>query len=172
MRLRCWILLIPMMVAIGCQPSVVTSGRVEGLTAVDRTAVDQSVRGFMASVAQAVTQEGPTAWSKEFEGGANFFMAVDGKLVFPTGEVAARAIPGVARAIPHIELKWGDDLRVDPLTADLAVVGSSYQEIQVDPQGHMVNETGFFTGVVERRNGKWQFRDAHWSETAPATKAP
>ncbi|MGB2632350.1 MAG: hypothetical protein WAM58_00310 [Candidatus Acidiferrum sp.] len=130
------------------------------------------MRRFMASVAQAVTQEGPTAWSKEFEGGANFFMAVNGKVAFPTGEAAAQAIPAVARAIPHIDLKWGDDLRVDPLTADLAVVGSSYQEIQVDSQGQTVTENGYFTAVAERRNGRWQFRDAHWSESAPAGKAP
>ncbi|MGB7727047.1 MAG: hypothetical protein WBL50_03375 [Candidatus Acidiferrum sp.] len=170
MHLRYWILLIPMIAVIGCQSR--TDARVEGLTPVDRSAVEQSVRGFMASVAQAVTQEGPTAWSKEFESGANFFMAVNGKVAFPTGDAAAQAIPAVARAIPHIDLKWGDDLRVDPLTADLAVVGSSYQEIQVDPQGHTVRENGYFTGVAERRNGTWQFRNAHWSEAAPAAKAP
>jgi hypothetical protein len=174
MHLRCWIPLIPIIAAIGCQPCVVSTAQVEGLMPADRSAVGQSVRGFMASVAQAVTQEGPTAWSKEFEGGANFFMVVNGKVAFPTGEAAAQAIPGVARAIPHIDLKWGDDLRIDPLTADLAIVGSSYQEIQVKSQAQTVTENGYFTGVVERRNGKWQFRDAHWSEAAPApaAKAP
>jgi hypothetical protein len=172
MRLRCCILLIPAIAAIGCQSRLASGVPMKGLTATDRAAVEQSVGGFMASVAQAVSQEGPTAWSKAFESGANFFMAVDGKLVFPTGEAAAQAIPTVARAIPHIELKWGDDLRVDPLTADLAVAAASYQEVQVDLQGHSVTENGYFTGVVERQNGKWQFRDAHWSETLPAAKAP
>jgi hypothetical protein len=171
MLLRYWILLILMIAVAGCQPRVVTSAREERLTPADRSAMEQSVRGFMARVAQAVTQEGPTAWSEEFEGGANFFMAVSGELVFPTGEAAAQALPAVARAIPHIDLKWGDDLRVDPLTADLAVVATSYQEVQLDPQGHTVRENGYFTGVVERRNGKWQFRDAHWSQATPAAKA-
>lgn len=172
MQLRRWIPLIPMIAVIGCQSRVVSTAQVEEPTPADRSAVEQSVRGFMASVAQAVTQEGPIAWNREFEGGANFFMAVNGKLAFSTGEAAAQAIPDVARAIPHIDLKWGDDLRVDPLTADLAVVGSSYQEIQVDAQGRKALENGYFTGVVEQRNGKWQFRTMHWSEAVPAAKAP
>jgi hypothetical protein len=29
-------------------------------------------------------------------------------------------------------------------------------------------ENGFFTGLAELRNGRWQFRDAHWSIVAPA----
>ena len=172
MHLRYWILLIPMIAVIGCRSGVVSSAHLEGLTPADRSAVEQGVRGFMASVAQAVTREGPIAWSKEFAGGANFFMAANGKLVFPTGEAAAQALPAVAGAIPHIDLKWGDDLRVDPLTADLAVVATSYQEVQVNPQGHTVREKGYFTGVLERRNGQWQFRDAHWSQAELASKVP
>ncbi len=29
--------------------------------------------------------------------------------------------------------------------------------------GQRVEESGFFTGLAELRNGRWQFRDAHWS---------
>ena len=51
--------------------------------------------------------------------------------------------------IAQIELRWGDDLRVDPLTRDLAVVGSSYHESRVDPGGKRTEENGYFTGVVQ-----------------------
>jgi hypothetical protein len=174
MRLQGWLLILPAIVAIGCpggcQGQRGATGSAGSLSAVDRTAVEQSVRGFMNTVAQDVTQGGPTTWAKEFADGPNFFMASEGVLVFPSGAAAAQGIPALTQIIKKIELQWGSDLRVDPLTPDLAVVGSTYQEIRNDPQGHELTEKGYFSGVVEQRNGKWQFRDAHWSVQSPAAK--
>jgi hypothetical protein len=170
MRLRPWIFVLPVIAAMGCQGQRSTTDRAGSLSAVDRTAVEQSVRGFMNAVAQDVTQGGPTAWAKEFADGPNFFMASDGVLVFASGAAAAQGIPALTQIIKKIELQWGQDLRVDALTSDLAAVGSTYQEIRTDPQGHESTEQGYFSGVAERRNGRWQFRDAHWSVLAPAAK--
>jgi len=78
-------------------------------------------------------------------------------------------IQNVARTIKHIELRWGDDLRVDPLTPELAVVATSWHEVLVDAAGNSVKQTGFFSGTAEYRDGRWQFRNAHWSvAVAPA----
>jgi hypothetical protein len=66
-----------------------------------------------------------------------------------------------------IELHWGDDLRVDPLTATLAVVATSYHEVMVFSSGQRMDGPGFFTGVVEHRDGRWQFRDVHCSVAPP-----
>ena len=48
-------------------------------------------------------------------------MAANGRLEFPNSASATAGIQNVARIITHIELQWSDDLRVDPLTPDLAV---------------------------------------------------
>jgi hypothetical protein len=36
----------------------------------------------------------------------------------------------------------------------------------VDPAGKRTEESGYFTGVVEYRGGRWEIRDAHWSVAA------
>lgn len=142
------------------------------MTPAERTAVEESVRGFMARVSQEVTTEGPTAWSKEFETGPNFFMASEGKLLFATGEAAAKAIPGLTQMIKHIALRWENDLRVDVLNPNLAVVGTTYQEVRESPDGEEITENGYFTGLAEKQDGQWRFRDAHWSVVAPEPKKP
>jgi len=90
-------------------------------------------------------------------------MAVNGQMAFPNGAAAQDGTRKFAQTVSHIQLKWGDDLRVDPLTAELAVVAASWSEVQVDTKGHRVDETGYFTGLAEYREDRWQFRDAHWS---------
>ena len=85
---------------------------------------------------------------------------------------AARGIDDLTRLIKSIELRWGDDLRVDPLTPDLAVMASSWSELRVATDGARVTDRGYFTAVAERRDGRWKFRNAHWSVAAPAPKAP
>ena len=90
-------------------------------------------------------------------------MASDGKLAFEDGRAAAEGIDAVAKTIKRIELHWGQDLKVDVLTPELAVVGTSWQERRETNQGQVVNESGYFTGVTEKQEGRWVFRDAHWS---------
>lgn len=151
------------------------SGMMQPLPASQRAAVEASTRSFMQSVANDVTTQGPTVWEKHFVDDPAFFMANDGRLVFPNTQTAAQGIEAFAHTIKHIELHWGDDLRVDVLTPNLALVGSSWSEVQIDNADHQVNEGGFFTGLVENRDGRWQFRDAHWSSIpapAPVPKKP
>jgi len=117
----------------------------------------------MQSVAHDVTQEGPAAWRKEFSDSPAFFMASEGRVVFPDSASATAGIPNLVRMIKSIDLRWGDDLRVDPLTPDLAMVGATYHEVRLDNEGKRLEESGYFTGLAELRAGRWQFRDAHWS---------
>jgi hypothetical protein len=134
---------------------------------VPAAAPEEAVRAFMRTVAHDVSEEGPAAWQKFLADEPAFFLASEGLLVFPNGAAAKAAIPELVRTIKHIELTWGDDLRVDPLTAEFAVVGASYHEVRVDPKGQHVDEKGFFTGTAEYRDGRWQFRNTHWSVIAP-----
>lgn len=133
------------------------------LTPSEAAAVVEGLRSFTATVAHDVTQEGPLAWGKFFEDNPAFFMAVNGEMAFPSGNAAQSGIQNVALALKHVDLQWGDDLRIDPLTAKLSVVAAPWHEIQIDSAGHRVEESGFFTGLAELRDGRWQFRNVHWS---------
>jgi hypothetical protein len=144
------------------------SHKTPALPEAQRAAVESSVRDFLQTVAHDITEQGPTAWQKHFADDPAFFMANDGRLAFPNTQAAAEGIQAFAKTIQHIDLHWGDDLRVDVLTANFAIVAASWSEIQVDTTGHRVNENGFFTGLAENRAGRWQFRDAHWSSIPPA----
>lgn len=133
--------------------------------------VEKEVREFAASVSRDITQQGPAAWEKHFADSPAFFMASEGKLVFPNRQAATQAIRELTQTIQHIELTWGDDLRVDAFTPQFAMVASSWHEVQGDKEGHQTTENGFFTGLAERHKGQWQFRNAHWSVVAPTPGA-
>jgi hypothetical protein len=133
--------------------------------------VDREVKEFMAMVAQDVTQGGPAAWRKHFSDGPTFFMAAEGKLQFPDNASAAAGIQELTRTMKHIELKWSD-VRVDPLTQELAGMGAGWKEAIEMVDGKRVDSGGYFTGIVERSNGHWQFRNAHWSVAPAAAAAP
>ena len=163
-------LLVPVLALFllaGCRHHHSFSGEREALTAGRAEAVTAEVRGFMQGVAADVTRDGPTAWRREFADTPAFFMADEGHLIFADSASATAGIQKLPAMIKTIELRWGDDLRVDPLTRDFAVVGTTYHETRVDPAGKRTEESGYFTGVVEYRNGRWEIRDAHWSVAAP-----
>lgn len=147
---------------IACLPGGAAS-HPPAVTSDEAVTVDRAVRAFMQTVSHSVTQDGPLAWIKYFDEGPAFFMAVNGQMAFPNTSAAQEGTRKFAQTIRQIELKWGDDLRVDPLTNEYAVVGVSWREIQVDTAGHSVTETGYFTALAEYHDGHWQFRNAHWS---------
>ena len=161
-KLRIRSLLLAITLA-ACVPSGAGASHSHSVTPDGAASVDQAVRAFMQTVSHSVTQDGPTAWIKYFDASPAFFMAVNGQMAFPNTAAAQEGTRKFAQTIRHIELNWGDDLRVDPLTNEFAVVAVSWREIQVDTAGHGVTETGYFTGLAEYREGRWQFRDAHWS---------
>ena len=156
-------LLLAALILANSLPCDAGASESQRLTPDHAAAVDRAVREFMQSVAHNVSQDGPSAWIQYFDPRPVFFMAVNGQMAFPNGTAAQEGTLKFAQTIRHIELKWGDDLRVDPLTAGLAVVAASWSEAQVDTAGHRVDEAGYFTALAEYRDGRWQFRDAHWS---------
>lgn len=152
--------------------ALVCCGPRSALDASHASALSDSVRGFMSTVSSDVTSRGPAAWRTHFAQEPAFFMAAEGRLVFPNSEAATQAITTLTRTIARIELRWTAPVRVDPLAAGLAVVAAPYHETRVDNRGRRVEEYGFFTGLVESRGTAWQFRDAHWSVVAPAPAVP
>jgi|HubBroStandDraft_1064217.scaffolds.fasta_scaffold309161_2 hypothetical protein len=172
MRIWCCGFLLATVIFAGFGAHGAVSSETQSMTAAGAASVDNDVRTFMRAVAHDVTQDGPLAWCKHFSDGPAFFMADEGHLVFPNSAAATAGIQAFARTIKQIELRWGDDLRVDPLAVNFAIVAASYHEIRVDTTGKRVDESGFFTGTAEKRGGRWQFRNAHWSVAAPAPAAP
>lgn len=168
MLVRRGLLFLVALALAGCGAHLGGSREPESLTPAQAAAVEAGVRAFAQTVAHDVTQDGPLAWQKHFAESKAFFMAVNGQMAFPDRATATAAMPNIARAFKHIELQWGDDLRVDPLTANLALVATSWHEVLVDASDHSVDEKGYFTGIAEYRDGRWQFRDAHWSTVPPA----
>jgi len=164
------IALVASIAVTGCTRPPTPSGI--ALTGPQAAAIADSVRAFAASVARGVSDQGPAAWRGYFADTAAFFMASEGRLVFPTSESATRGIEQLGRVISHIELQWGDSMRVDPLAPGLAVLGATYHEVRVDQAGHRIEENGYFTGLAQHRAAGWQFRDAHWSVLAPPPKIP
>jgi hypothetical protein len=146
-----------------CGTRQTDSTKSQPLSARREAAIDVDVRAFALDVARDITQEGPAAWRRHFSESPAFFMAADGNLQFPDRASATAGIQALTRTIQHIDLKWSDNLRVDPLAADLALIATPYHEIIVTSSGSRVDSTGFFTGVTEFRDGRWRFRNAHWS---------
>ena len=172
MRVVAAILITAALASSGCErPHGPAGAAPPSLSPATRAAVTDAVRQFAQDVAHDVTREGPAAWRRYFSPSPSFFMASDGQLVFSDAASAARGIDDLTRITKSIELRWGDDLRVDPLTPELAVVASSWSEVQVAVDGGRVTEHGYFTAVAERRDGRWKFRNAHWSVAAPAPQA-
>jgi len=163
-------LLMASLALVGCSARTTGSGELRTLTPASTAAVADGARTFMRTVARDVTQDGPLAWLKFFDAGPGFFMANNGQLAFPNAAAAEQGTQSFARTIDRIELTWGDDLRVDPLTAELAVVAASWREIQVDKTGHRIDLAGYFTALAEYRDGHWRFRNIHWS--TPVTPPP
>jgi hypothetical protein len=164
--------LVVTVTSMGCQRQAHLSSESQSLTPASTTIVEDGVRGFMQAIAHDVSVDGPAAWRKQFADSPSFFMAADGQMVFPDSAAATKGIQDLALDIKQIELVWGNDLRVDPLMPDLAVVAVSYHEVRLNTSGLRVEDAGFFTGIAEYRNGRWQLRDAHWSVAAPPRAAP
>ncbi len=166
--MRTWprLVLLAALCVTGCRHHHGPHGAARPLSPDQSAAVTKDVQSFMQTVAHDITQDGPSAWRKHFEDSPAFFMADEGRLVFPNYAAADAAIRSLASDITQIELKWGDDLRVDPLAANFAVVGASYHEFRVEKSGHKIDESGFFSAVADFRDNRWQLRDCHWSVIA------
>jgi hypothetical protein len=161
--MRTWkVAVVLVVIATGC-----SSSRDGAPTPERAAAVDRQVQEFAATVAHDVTQDGPAAWRKHFSDGPEFYMATDGKLQFADSAAATAGIQNLQRMIKRIELKWSD-VRVDPLTPELAGFRAAWHEVVDMADGKRIESGGYFTGTVEHRNGRWQIRNAHWSTASAA----
>jgi hypothetical protein len=127
--------------------------------------VRDSVQIMASQIAADVSQNGPLAWLRHFEDTSDFFMASDGHLMFPDYDSASAFINHVVvKMISKIELSWSD-IRIDPLSPDLAMFAADYTEVLTDSAGKKmpISGPGYFTALAEKTPKGWQLRNAHWS---------
>ena len=126
-------------------------------------AAPDSVRFFLESMSRDVTKNGPNAWLEHFENSPDFFMASEGKLVFPNYDSADGFIRHtLVKMFTSIELRW-TEVKIDVLTSDYASVAATYLENRTSASGAKDTEQGYFTGLAHLQDGKWKLRNAHWS---------
>ncbi len=141
----------------GCQPKDTSIP-----DAKQSTDIQAEVTLMADSIARDLNSEGPTAWLRYFDKSPQFFMASYGALAFPNFLSAADFVQEYARSVRRIELRW-TNVRVDPLTTGLAVMGAEFHEVITDTAGKDVPADGYFTAVAEKTPAGWRLRDLHWS---------
>jgi hypothetical protein len=128
--------------------------------------VKDSVQIMAQSIAKDISQQGPKAWLQYFEDAPDFFMASEGKLVFPNIDTAKNIInTKLITIISKIELHWSD-VRIHPLTASLAGMAATFHEDITDVSGKTTPHDGYFTGLAHQTPQGWKLLNAHWSVVA------
>ena len=128
--------------------------------------VRDSVQTMAQSIAKNISQQGPTAWLQYFEAAPDFYMASEGKLVFPNYDTAKNFINNtLVKIISKIELRWSD-VRIDPLTTNFANMAATFHEDITDASGKTTPQDGYFTGLAHQTPQGWKLLNAHWSVIA------
>jgi hypothetical protein len=125
--------------------------------------VKDSVKAMTDHISKDLSVRGPVAWLDYFEDSPDFYMASDGVLVFKDYTSAGKFINDtLAKTFVRIILRW-DQLRIDPLSINLASVSSGFQEELKNSAGKSIFTNGYFSAVAEKTSHSWQLRNAHWS---------
>jgi len=123
------------------------------------------VRDLTARIPQDLAREGPKAWLRHFRRSPSFFMASDGRLLFPDNATADSFVADLATKIRTLDLQW-KGIRLDSLAPGLALIATPFKESITDTAGRIQRIEGYFTAVAERTDSGWQLRNAHWSLAA------
>ncbi|MCB9878000.1 MAG: nuclear transport factor 2 family protein [Planctomycetes bacterium] len=131
-----------------------------------RAAIDQDVRRLLDTIALDLAQTGPTGWLPHFLPGDEFFMVVDGRVVFADFAEAEASCRELATTIGSMQLRWAE-VRVQPLAPGLATFAAGYDEDLQQHAGGQLHYQGHVTGVAVRAGARWRLQSLHWSSPAP-----
>lgn len=139
----------------------------ESMTAKQIASVNDSVQKMVDQIAKEVSQQGPVAWLHYFEHTSEFFMAVQGQLVFPNDDSATNFINNtLVKSISRITLHWSN-IRIDPMSLQFANIAANFHEDVTDAGGQTTSTDGYFTGTAHQTTTGWVLRNAHWSSVNP-----
>ena len=142
--------------AAGC------AGEMKQLSNAEKAEIEEHVSAMALTIASDLEARGPIAWLDHFLDVPEFFMASDGRLLFPDIESAEKIVEGFAHSIAKMELVWRD-IFIDPIEDGMAMMGATYDEVLVDTSGTVLNLSGYFTGMAVETADGWKLRNLHWS---------
>ena len=159
-----WLLVLPALAIIfSCNYSK------PQLTPIEIGNVQGKVNKLMNSIAADVLAKGPGAWLNYLQDTSNFFMADNGQLAFKDYKSATKFVQDtLVKSMPKVNLKW-NNIRVDPLTDNIASIGADYHEDVTDTAAKVTTLDGYFTATAVQVNDEWKLRNMHWSDK-PAKK--
>ena len=129
----------------------------------ERSVVTDSIRYMTSSLIHDLSIHGPVAWLNYFEESPDFFMVSDGQLAFKDYQSGKTFIESIlVKNIVTIHLQL-NQLRIDPLTSDLASIGAGFHEELTDTTDKIIMADGYLTGLVIQTNHGWKFRNLQWS---------
>lgn len=135
----------------------------KNITTLDSDGIRDSVYKMTESIAEDVTMKGPRAWLLYFEDTPSFYMASDGRLVFPDYDSARNFINNtLVHSISKIMLKW-KDIHTDVLSQEFTNISAAFHEDITDAAGKTISINGYFTALAHRAAAGWRLRNAHWS---------
>jgi hypothetical protein len=123
---------------------------------------EKEVRKLLDIIADDLAQKGPLAWLKHFSTDETFFMASDGKVVFPDYQTAKTFLEDFAPKVAKMKINWSN-VRVQMIERNTALVGAAYDEVIAEKSGEEKKIGGYFSGIAVRQAGGWKLRHLHWS---------
>ena len=144
---------------------LLSAGHYAGQSTPPSSSSPDSAREFFDSIPEALGENGPMAWLPFFEDSPAFFMATDGAVAFAGYEDAAAFLWAFAPTVSEVEMAW-DDVRVETLGDNAAVVAASYSE-RIVVADSTLWFSGYVTGVAQRDSGAWRLQHLHWSSPRP-----
>jgi uncharacterized protein (TIGR02246 family) len=139
---------------MACQPPAQT-----GMTDAQRAAVADTVRRQTDAFIAAFNHMDPNEFIAQMAINESF--AESGRL-YPSRDSVSGTVRTFVAGIRSLEVGW-DQVQVTVLAPDAAVVTGTFHENFVDKAGKTTKLHGAWSGVYQRRDGKWGIVQAHES---------
>jgi uncharacterized protein (TIGR02246 family) len=140
--------------SLACQPPAQ-----HAMTEMQRTAIADSVKQLAEGFVAAFRNLDPSVFVDQL---AINEQHVENGSLHPSRDSLLAAVRSFATSLSKLAFVW-DDMQVSVLAPTAAVLTGTYRETAVDKNGAQTKLRGAWTGVYERRAGKWGIVQAHES---------
>ncbi|MEM9381749.1 MAG: nuclear transport factor 2 family protein [Planctomycetota bacterium] len=114
-----------------------------------------------------LSERGPEAWPDYFLDDASFFMASEGKMLFPDLAAAQAGCAELDARVERMNLAF-DAVRIQWIDPTHAIVSAAYEETLVETAGAEKEMQGYMTALVATTSEGWRFQHVHWSSPLAA----
>lgn len=134
-----------------------------GMTDAQRAAVADTLRQETDAFIAAFNRMDPTVFVDQV---ANIESFAESGTLYPSRDSLTSQVRGFVAGIRGLDVGW-EQVHVTVLAADAGVVSGTFHENVVDKAGKTTKLHGAWTGVYQRRDGKWGIVQAHESYATP-----